>query len=576
VKSRHFGAMIGIGLFWSIPVGHAGEAPPSCAANALLGTPTTLVFPGTSACANGVLPGKAAFEILAKQISDLKPNSSLLDTYEMDPWNAVGPSHASLKPRVTTDNCPAVKIVTFEEHNHRALIQCQCPVVPKGAKSDCDSKKLLGKTWINLDYLACYPKNVKLAPRVIVTKGCDPKAVAGTSTVAQAMQKSVEKIASVYGSKLLKRAEEQAKVIKELIRNDSQKLYSAYDKSSKSDKELHEAFTLAEKRLTEYREQSKSLYGTNCDGVPADMMEAQWVQGQRTCRLIRLSLSEFQKLKADALKGAGPGASPEAIGAKYRQWIKTYEGFGRAEEGGDLDQLAFRMILFHGLKDPERATLLKPAGKDSKGLALVRVAREHAVKGKPDLLELHDGYVFGGARAGKDGVSNAQADPYDCSEFIASLLKDRRSSDVPSTAQFATIARVLHKESGASLPQEDWANLKHCFLPVKIREGEPLHPGDILIRRIDSSTTESNSEHEGHLAIVKSFDPQSGNIKTVEAAGSTMSTLGYNERPLYEASCEVPADGSKPSWTPVRSDLRALRFKPDPAKGCPLQAPKLD
>jgi hypothetical protein len=286
------------------------------------------------------------------------------------------------------------------------------------------------------------------------------------------------------------------------------------------------------------------IYDADCEReLPRSVPEIERVQGQRTCRLARETLALARSLLGERQStGESGDESPERIGARIRAKLHDFK---RSRELTGYDDLTLRMALFHGLPATRQREL------QSK-LHFARLAVEPRFLEKhlklelgKTFVELHNGYVYGGAGGNKyDGGG------IDCSHFIAELFS-LRSGKAASTYHLQQISRYLEEGRQKSLkPPPPWSDYADCFTAVNLRKGDPPRAADLVVSR---------DLHTGHVVVVESYDEKKGTVKTFEAAGGgaggDLDTVGRNERPLFEPAC---ANGA---MRPVRAGLSVLRYK---------------
>jgi hypothetical protein len=282
-------------------------------------------------------------------------------------------------------------------------------------------------------------------------------------------------------------------------------------------------------------------YGPDCK-EPLTGSDADIDRGKRVCRLYKTALE-----KVEELIGNSNQSQSNSIGAS------SVLGLFASGKMGDNEELSYRTALFYGLSPAEQQKY-------------VRENPESFVKKNGSNWELHNGYWFGGSRMKRN------AGGMDCSDFVAHLFKSAGSRlEAFSTSDLRELAEGLGSKRGSAnhFDNPDVKKLSACFTAVKLDQGEALLPGDILISY--------NTWNGGHVVVVDAFNPKTGMVRTVEAGGGKLNTVGFSERPLFEPDCARPLPQSESNVIShldskaVRADLVGLRFKAVQEKNCPLR-----
>jgi cell wall-associated NlpC family hydrolase len=136
-----------------------------------------------------------------------------------------------------------------------------------------------------------------------------------------------------------------------------------------------------------------------------------------------------------------------------------------------------------------------------------------------ELTLLHNGYVLG-ADAGSSSV--------DCSSLVSEAAiggKFRLTTlDLRAMYHFHIRGRLPDPPKYVASRRKIIEKLAKGFAPVKIREGQRLLPGDLIVIR-------QATDSIGHVAMVSRYDSQTMNAKIVEASG-TAGTVRERDFPI--------------------------------------------
>ncbi|MBI3558251.1 MAG: hypothetical protein HY074_18445 [Deltaproteobacteria bacterium] len=475
--------------------------------------------------------------------------------YSDSPWDdsAVSVRQSSLN----RENCPAM-IIQGMDDIHRVLVQCLRDGVKVGAPR-----------WVNSDFLKCQKPAVDPATGVIAP-ACPTADSAPISKKDQKIQtQAVKAISESMQDSIINRADKLIIATQHKIWTDHDALETQYTRMRLG--EVYDSMVKARKRLQPIVARMKSMLGEHCDKelpismggtdpsyivtdptkvLPTLMHTTDVTRLQRTCKLMLGSyhyVDDLLKEGEASLDLTDKDERRAAIGGFVRlRWgestlgiVDAYDNDALREQysmqragygdAGTYHELVQRQVMYYGLLDSDtidsRTLHNKPVTLD-----LVRHSAE--ISG---VVELHNGYVFGGSRL-KEG-----SDGEDCSDFIGSVLF-KKGTIAPPTSVFMEIG------DGKPPSRGKWADMSKCLKPLNLRGGDTPSRGDIAVIN-------------GHIVFIKGFNEQTGTIDTDEAAGQMFNTVGTFKRPLYERPC-----GSGAGRGVVRGDVRVLRLQP----GCPI------
>lgn len=485
------------------------------------------------------------------------------DFYEEDqatdsPWEKRLKSLRQLS--LTRESCPAMKIMAMDDIN-RVLVQCTKDGGPVGAP-----------VWVNMDYLKCAAAPSESPEPASSCSGPDSQPIPGKELKKQ--KQELGEIREHFRDHILGEAFA-------LVSDTQRKLWEDHEALEKpfrgmENAQVYETVFRARERLKPLVHRMQAMFGERCNKtiVPQGEIytvtdpeknktisyrEADLDRAMRTCRLFLGSYYYAQGLLEKAAAAPNLPESDDktklkqAWGSSIRLNMSTntiglaeamsnptlYEGYMQERAGygpvGRYRELVERQMMYYGLL-PDGEISEADLHRKPARLEFVRRSREI-----PGVLELHNGYVYGGSRL-RDG-----SDGKDCSDLVSRVLF-KEGTPAPSTGVFMAIAD--HERL-----KDEWKPLASCFETVNFRNGEIPQPGDIAVMR-------------GHIVFIKRFDEDNGMLNTIEAAGAKFNSVGEFKRPLFEANC-------MPGQDVFRADIRVLRFKPECAAANPLLKAKL-
>lgn len=482
---------------------------------------------------------------------------------------------------ITRSECSEARLTDIDLPNRVALIKC---------KDDSQAR------WINLDNLTCSPTSVdrkaRRKPEPVTCPVDLQQDYTDKGSFVQMFSDQL-KVDDAVRRTLIKRAKGTFLTVQANVDHDNRVLTRRY--LDMEDKELMDRIWKSAESLskmsTELTQAPPSGYGKNCDlpeGGDSNLQRA-----HASCK--RFAAAADMAFQLVSLGRDELGDESEGIDGAQR--LRAAIADLQERNFANADDEAVRMALFYGLDPTERDTLAyRPKkGKGRREMASTFKYIRETVELGPDRpwIELHDGYELGGSRLGKRSSGGG----IDCSEFVAGLLLPeveateeeegkkkklkKRSTRVgfPTTLDFRAIYDYLElqrqSKSSRRPPKiaSEWKNLYRCFEPVNLREGDRPQPTDLIGSRNDRLVD------GGHIVFVDAYDPDTGVIHTVEAAGGPVDSTELWTRPLYEDACRGDTHGAESGedpGPPVRPDLFGLRFIRDPDLMDPLCPLKLE
>lgn len=265
----------------------------------------------------------------------------------------------------------------------------------------------------------------------------------------------------------------------------------------------------------------------------------------------KFGLGELEKERAEseALKQNSPFSNllGGGAGSMSNSGRRALEDIFKQSEGDDQantnDALVNRLLMFNGLSpEQQRAALSKINLKDR-----VKLKLKNGKQADFDLL--HNGYIFGGSKTSLD-----------CSSFVSSILPPDARKGRFTTMDFLAIwdylisgkfpvPPVYEKKRAAALREA-----ADAFLPLDLKLGAELAPGDLLVYRIDNDPA-------GHVFIVKKYYPDRMTADLIDMSQTAGSVVERSQFPLTL----MPVSSGKRFLKP---GLFALRLKPVSNKGC--------
>lgn len=453
------------------------------------------------------------------------------------------------------------------------------------AKARCEGSS--DSVWINLEHLECHPQNLRreAAKRASLMNNrfCEDC----QDAEGAAPNVATEFIEEVTGHALLNAAKDRYHQIYRQALKDHWEIGSRYAgmPSSGLRHRIEGARAVLKLRVA----YAHSRFGAMCDkGEGSDA-----IRGKRTCALLSDAYDKSEQLLSTLQSENGEKEAVSLVDRVSMPDNVNYEG------------LIERTVLFYGLPPWIQSKLAK---------SNEHFVRESPISELPGTYELHNGYVFGGSRLGSNSGNGI-----DCSDFITELLMSggsrRKRIGRPSAADFFRVAEVrrsieenlpewgikaefaLDEERGATAFARDevrsatgsglltkvrsygrrlkktvvqipehwsrngWSGLPSCFDTVQLQQGQEPRPGDIVVE-VDPVFG------DGHVVLVQSYDSQAKQITTWEAVGGKDGRVKQMRREIFEPSCFSGFASS--DYRALRPDLRVLRLKADPPKGCPL------
>lgn len=400
------------------------------------------------------------------------------------------------------------------------------------------------KIWVGADALACGDN-----PNVMAYKdkffnftrvACH---LNNHDPVVEKMVKNLEDAHADVMSPILRKATEYFKKTLANAKADSRLVINEFASPQYSDDDRYKMLQDSYSRLIELKKRATAIYGNSCDGkvtaVPGKLIqEVQREKGERFCRTINDAAHYLEMVGInDPAKRKGVLEQVATMGmyANGNSWILPAE-------------LPLKTALYYGL--PPQAQQSLTAGTAQGKLKFIERSKafrtiEDETGKKFDATEpaeLYNGYLYDGT--GQPG------DPTECAGFALHYVFGMSQPTIagkqrsfPTVDSFDDLHRVITGELKGSVALEKY---KDCFIAVNMRDGEIPMPGDI-------------AASAGHVVIVEKFNPIATTIDTIEAASGNCGSVCRSARPLLEPSCGAPDDSSK---TPLRSDLRILRFAP--------------
>ncbi len=463
---------------------------------------------------------------------------SFKENKDGNPWKA----HVGLS-ELHGSSCLSLVVSCVDSANHMAHVGCE-----DGERSE--------KFVINADDLDCVAGNVstyaKPLPAWTQAANC-PEAQLASLPLTSSTLAAGQFVPNALQRCVINAAKNKYQEVQMKVQGQDQyKLFDIYDGMSHT--QLRTALIRARTRLLERSLRAFNLFGPECDKEPkiakgSGVLETDIPQGQRTCRLISEAAMLANHLDPEVLTPA------EA----HHRFLEESNNFAQSHDLAGFDENAFRTIMFEGLSDARQTEVYGKLNMKRKAGEFQRLEKASGPWALGEFVELHNGYVFGGSRMSGDKNS------IDCSDFISSVygLKEQvvddnghKTNRVPSTLQLQQIARYVSKES-KSPPPAPWNKYVSCFQSVNLRGGERPQPGDVVVQRANG---------EGHVVLVEAYDAEKSpdTVKTIEAFGGGMGTLGPNSRPLFDPRCNNADSDDQPA---VRSDITVIRFIG--GNGCP-------
>lgn len=450
------------------------------------------------------------------------------------PWRDDS-SHGDGRYAVLQMDCGEVEVLDVLPVENLAKVRCTGGLFPENFPKE---------NFINLDALKCTPENLKVFGPSDGDCDCDLPSGAVSRQPALRELRSAKQNVADSSNPLIWELFENAQVIKGQVEanvaNDQATMTKLYSRAS--EEKVGERIEAGVTKIDQLYEQMAKRFGADCQGSPKGMPSSDLVRGQRTCELVKSARSVAWDLLNQKTEIPLSRRVDEMLKGKVRLGVP----------GEQADRaLGLRMLLLQGLPVSEQEKLQK-----SGELKFVRKSYEAG----SNFYEVHGGYVFGGHR------NKSSGDGYDCSDFIASVLKsmgsDTRIPGIPVAKDFRDMALWLKSPSAVELskPNQDLAS---CFEDVELRKGEEPKAGDILVQQ---------SPGGGHMVLVKSYDSRLGMVDTIEAAGGSKNSVIDHKRPIFEPTCRGSSRWEK-NWNsrPVLPGLFALRFKAAPPPSCPIR-----
>ncbi|MBI3557992.1 MAG: hypothetical protein HY074_17145 [Deltaproteobacteria bacterium] len=457
---------------------------------------------------------------------------------DQNPWK----SHL-MGPEMRASMCGSIVVSCIDSANRMAYLGCE---------GDFNSWKFI----VNVDNLDCVEGNVSTYVKPL--PGFAPAATCpviqsstlpvGSSIIAAGHLAPAALQQCVINAAKKKYAEVQTKVQDQ----DQLGFYDMYHKMSATD--LKAALLRSRDKLRARSARAFALFGPECDHEPKfskgkGVLDTDIPQGQRTCKLLSEATMMANHLDPENL-------TPDEA---RKRFLDESNSFAQSRVLVDFAEIGMRTLMYEGLPDATQAAIFPKLNMKRRAGEFDRLEKASGLSSSGTFVELHNGYVFGGSRMSGDKNS------IDCSDFISSVYdlkapvtdeSGKTSLREPTTLQLQQIAKFVSKESKAR-PPAPWDRYIPCFQPVNLRAGQRPQPGDIVVQRANG---------EGHVVMVESYnaDEDPDSVKTIEAFGGGMGTLGPNMRPLFDQRCRNSAPDDVPS---VRSDITVIRFVE--GAGCP-------
>jgi hypothetical protein len=454
------------------------------------------------------------------------------DNYKWDVRATGSDIHASA--------CQNLRIICIDAENRRAHIGCE------GGDPTASSTSI--EAWVNVDNLSCVQGNVAAYADPILPLVTKPD-MSCSNNRSNALPINLDTIninaspSYALSKCILGKAYKMYSKVQQQTQYDDSDLLSRYYDGLSNDL-FQRSLERALETLSERKQRATLIFGPDCRtsdpiarllGVSA--LESIVVEGQRTCRAISAAEEKLQEIKRSGMSA-----------------LQFAGSLKKSSVVANNDDLAIRTIMFEGLPDSERTEVAKKLHGKRDANEFYFLEKTLNLRPGKRFVALNNMYTFR-----RDRPTPGRESGIDCSTTIAKLYDLRRKTDdgqdlIPTTKDLQEIAR-FHAGEGPR-PHGDWKDYTSCFESVNLRDGELPNPGDIVVRRVNG---------EGHVVLIDSFDPKTNIANTIEAAGGAFNTLGPNQRPLFETSCNNPENViDKP---PVRSDVYVMRFVG--GKGCP-------
>jgi hypothetical protein len=349
------------------------------------------------------------------------------------PWTEGEDASTARRQTIPRDQCTSVRIAQVLPSDRLALVSCEA-----GGFS--------GSTYVGIDQLACSPTSIANGPhRETAT---DPPHTGLTcfnpdshpldAASRRLLGQELPDISAAQSAAIVREAQEMAQRTKlqtdlDMIRLSDEYTDGFSDPPTDSDYAgFYDKFVegLARIERMHARVTAPQRFGPACDkGGSSDDA----VRGQRTCRLIAVARENGNAIR-DRILAADPpvqlmsDTSDTAAGARHgRALLSELASHNNCrEESATFSGLGVRMVLFQALPPARQRQLV-----NSGAVGFARVSTEaglQSVTAPNPFYELHNGYVFGGARLATAGGG------HDCSTFITAVANGGNAIDAPSRA----------------------------------------------------------------------------------------------------------------------------------------------